>query len=166
MMKTGHPDDVLAIFNGQQHNFIMVGEHAQRWMAVSALTEVPNALRLLQMPILLTKCVPQDCIDVLVRTSQLDDILTALLDSGKWEKSERDQICYFYDAAREAPVLKRVGVEKPYHLSLWTEIWYCLSVDERPENRGSRYLCVGISARTGGVSSRSREATVWTTIVN
>ena len=65
-----------------------------------------------------------------MRTSQLDAILTALLDSGKWERTERDRNCYFYAAAREAPVLKRIGVEEPYHLSLWTENRYCLSVDD------------------------------------
>ena len=72
---TGYLDSVLTIFSSHNHSFIVLNDLAMGWMGCRNL--------------------PNDSIDVLVRSSQHDSILRDLLASGGWEIAQSQQYGLF-----------------------------------------------------------------------
>ncbi|OJD19562.1 hypothetical protein AJ78_00419 [Emergomyces pasteurianus Ep9510] len=104
----GYLDEVCSIFDRHNHPIVLVEQCAMLWMGIPGT--------------------PADY-DFLVRGSQLDDIISAFIASGEWERDEQDLSAHFDDShAKQVPRLRR-STRETIHISLWPENLYFLSVD-------------------------------------
>lgn len=109
--QTGYFDHVSAVLLVRQHPIIILEEAALRWMGVAVSSS--------------------DNLDLLIKTSQLDDIIADLLATGHYERIDQDLDYRLNDPyVKQVPRLRHTG-QHPFHdccLSLWSEAVYMLSV--------------------------------------
>lgn len=118
----GYLDNILAIFSRHGHPFILLGDLAMGWMGC--------------------RNIPDDSIDVLIRSSYHDSILKDLLALGDWEITQCRQFGAAEDlaegetlvteclAGEGETLLKNVGVSIPWpYMRLFPEELFFLSID-------------------------------------
>ncbi|KAL3675691.1 hypothetical protein R1sor_025639 [Riccia sorocarpa] len=111
----GFFDHVAAVLNAFQHPVILVEEAAMRWMGVAVH--------------------PEYNLDLLIKDSQLDDIVAEFLASGLYERVEQD-LHYRHCRIRllkQVPRLRRIDehVLRDIPLNFWAESIYKLSTESR-----------------------------------
>ncbi|PGH21444.1 hypothetical protein AJ80_03235 [Polytolypa hystricis UAMH7299] len=115
-LKDGYLDDVFHVFDAHNHPIVLVEECALMWMGVPAN--------------------PTDY-DFLIRSPQLDTILTALLASGAWEITPQSLPERAADqCVNSVPRLRRTSAGGQLTISLWPENIYFLSVDADSSSNG------------------------------
>ncbi|KAI9848468.1 MAG: hypothetical protein M1837_000263 [Sclerophora amabilis] len=110
--ETGYFDFVAAILEARQHPIIIVEEAGLQWMGI--------------------KEVNGEDLDLLVRDSQLDDIVHDLLETGQYETADYDpKYRWRYAYAKQVPRLRYCGKQPGLYptLSLWPESVYMISCD-------------------------------------
>ena len=127
----GYLNEVLTVFEKHKHPFVLVDNLAMRWMGCKNLGQPVSIISRLRVDRILI-IMAQD-IDILVRRSQLSDILTDILSTGNWheekseerEKKDNDPYADSDTILRAAPSYRSL-----YRcLRLWPEDLYFLSVD-------------------------------------
>ncbi|KAI9869776.1 MAG: hypothetical protein M1830_005099, partial [Pleopsidium flavum] len=109
----GYFDDVYSIFEAYHHPVVLVEDGAMRWMGLRVCLE--------------------ENLDLLVRDSQADTILTALLATGCFERVDQDIGYRFNDPyTKQVPRLRdtRCAPGAFPCVNLWTEAVYMLRVKD------------------------------------
>lgn len=114
---TGYLDNALAIFERHEHPFILVSTLANTWSGAN-------------------NCGRQE-IDILIRSSQSDDIVQDLIASGDWKLPTNFAYINSNDSAINCTKIRDIWlescIEDPWfdYLRLWPEELYKLSIDCR-----------------------------------
>ncbi|KAL8969068.1 MAG: hypothetical protein Q9183_002169 [Haloplaca sp. 2 TL-2023] len=114
---TGYLDKTLEIFSLHKHPFIVVGTLAARWSGVG--------------------CLPQDEIDVLARSTEVDVIVKDLITSKDWEPCENpvahqlDPDDTMINSTTIKDIWLKTRIQDPCfaYLRIWPDTLYNLSVD-------------------------------------
>ena len=129
----GYLDTVLEVLNRHEHPFILISTLAMTWSGVNAM--------------------PQDEVDILVRLSDLQAIISDLTATGEWEhcenpeRSKPRQHNYPKNSFTSDTWLRTNVQQHPFrYLRIWPEALYQLSVDcakiEIPDVLNNNYLLV------------------------
>ncbi|MCJ1282490.1 hypothetical protein MMC26_001813 [Xylographa opegraphella] len=108
----GYSDGVYSVFEAHHHPIILVEDGAMRWMGL--------------------RVCPEENLDLLVRNSQADSILTGLLAEGYFERVDQDIGYRFNDLyTKQVPRLRDMRCDPGFFscVSLWTEAIYMLDVE-------------------------------------
>ncbi|MCJ1431686.1 hypothetical protein MMC27_001041 [Xylographa pallens] len=110
--ENGYFDCIYSVFEAHRHPIILVEDGAMRWMGL--------------------RMCPEENLDLLVRNSQADSILTGLLATGVFERVDQD-IGYRLDDpyTTQVPRLRDTRCDPGSFscVSLWTEAIYMLEVE-------------------------------------
>lgn len=127
----GYLDEVLTVFEKHKHPFVLVDNLAMRWMGCKNIAQPVSIIY--HLPIDRGLIIMTQDVDILVRRSQLSDIVTDILSTGDWhkEKSEERDMKDNHPYADSDTVLRAVSSFHGLYrcLRLWTEDLYFLSVD-------------------------------------
>ena len=127
----GYLDEILTIFEKHNHPFIIVDNLAMRWMGCKNLAQLVSVLFRLSFD--RYKLIMAQDVDVLVRRSQLSDIVSDILPTGNWyeEKPEEREKMGDYPYTDGETVLRAAPSHHSLYrcLRLWAEDLYFLSVD-------------------------------------
>lgn len=112
-------DEICPVLREHEHPLVLVGLVAHRWMGARGFTEYP-------------------VIDILLRTAQLQAIMSDLVRTGHWKAFDASVLekrleCTQTQSLREADiVLERTHHEQLqiYYIRFWSEDTYRISIDE------------------------------------